>query len=142
MSILRARELADTLGRWAASDDAAEPEAPATRRAMRTAVELVSVLMDVERAAEERVLRFSYPFARTRGHCLHVLGCSATRASAVYRPLTTSEAEAFLRGSHERRRCAMCEPGIPEPSWVKVRPDGGRVHWRLADNVELPDRRE
>ena len=138
MSLARARELADTLGRWAASDDAAEPEAPATRRAMRTAAELVFVLMDVERAAEERVLRFSYPFARTRGHCLHALGCSATRASAGYRPLTTSQAEAFLRASHERRRCTMCEPGIPEPAWVQVRPAGGRVRWRLADDVELP----
>jgi len=138
VSLLRARELADTLGRWAASDDAAEPEAPATRRAMRTAAELVHVLMDVERAAEERVLRFSYPFARTRGHCLHVLGCSATRASAVYRPLTTGQAEAFLRKSHERRRCAMCEPDIPDPQWVQVRPANGRARWRLADDVELP----
>ena len=138
MSIIRARELAAALGRWADSDDAYEPEAPATSRAMRTAAELVSVLMDVERAAEERVLRFRYPFARTRaGHCLHVLGCPATRAAADYRPLTTSEAGAFLRASHERSRCTVCKPDIPDPPWVRVRTAAG-VRWRLADDVELP----
>ncbi len=110
---------------------------------MRTAGQLVFELMDVERAAEERVLRSDRPFARTSGTCLHVsrLLCDLV-ASASFRPLTRSQAEAFLRESHEHRRCAMCEPDIPEPSWVQVRSAGGRVRWRLADDVELPDRRE
>ena len=138
MSLIRAAELAAALGRWAASDDAFEPEAPATRRAMRTAAELVSVLIDVERAAQERVLRLRCPFARTRGHCLHILGCSATRGTADCWPLTQGQAEAFLRESHEHRRCTVCRPGIREPSWIRVRSAGGRARWRLADDVELP----
>ena len=137
MSLLRARELADTLGRWAASDDAAEPEAPATRRAMRTAAELVYVLMDVERAAEERVLRFSYPFARTRGHCLHVLGCSATRASAVYRPLTTSKAEAFLRNRTSAAAARCASRTFPSPRGSRYgRTAGGPAGG--ANDVKLP----
>jgi hypothetical protein len=136
VSLSRAHELAAALGQWAASDDAAEPEAPATRRAMHTAAELVSVLMDADRAAEERVLRLSYPFARTRGHCLHGLGCPATRASAAYWPMTTCEAQAYLRETHERRRCTVCQPDIPEPMWVRVVSAGGQVRWRLADDVD------
>ena len=82
------------------------------------------------------------PFARTTGDRLHTRGCfyvdrpGTPGASADHRPLTTAEAEAFLRQSHEHRRCTACRPRIRELSWVQVRTDGGRARWRLADDVD------
>ena len=58
-------------------------------------------------------------------------------AANGHRPLTQGQAEAWLRESHERRCCQVCQPGIPEAPWVQVRAAGGRVRWRLADDVEL-----
>ena len=46
-------------------------------------------------------------------------------------PLTLAEAAAWLRESHERRRCKLCVPDIQEPGWVKV----GR-RWRLIEDAE------
>jgi hypothetical protein len=142
-----ARELAAALGQWAASEDAAEPEAPATRRAMDTADELVSELMRVERAVEARWLWNlpGHPFARTGGDCLHVRECFYVDQSAEamfaagHQPLSRREAEAYLRESHDHYRCTVCAPGISEPPWVRVQTAGGRVRWRLADS---PPRRE
>jgi hypothetical protein len=146
VSIIKARELAADLGGWAAGDDGIEPEtAPWV---IDTAVKLVSVLADLDRRAEFRRLWDlpGRPFARTGGRCLHSRDCRRyvfrpgehDEAHLIgHQPLTASQAEAFLRESRERRRCAVCKPDIPEPTWVQVR-SGNGVRWRLADDVELP----
>lgn len=142
MTMIRARELAAALGQWAASADAAEPEAPATDWAISTADELVSELMRLERAAEARRIWSlpGHPFAYAGGHCVHVRDCFYVSQSeaAGHRPLTRVEAEAYLRESHDHRRCTVCAPDIPDPPWVRVRSASGQVRWRLADDVELP----
>ncbi len=134
MSLVRAWRLGAALGRWADGDGAAGPEDPETIRwAMRTAGQLVSEL------AQHQLWDYSgHPFVRTLGHCVHIRGCFATVASACRQVLTRGEAEAFLRASHERSRCSICQPDIPDPPWVRVVSPGGQVRWRLADDVELP----
>jgi hypothetical protein len=134
----RARNLAASLGRWAYDGDSrTEPEI--IRWAMVTAGNLVVELMRLEDAARQLRDLPDRPFARTGGLCLHGRGCSVTTGAALGgRPLTRSQAEAFLRESHEHRHCTMCRPDIPEPTWVRVVSTGGQVRWRLADDVELP----
>jgi hypothetical protein len=131
--------LSDAPGPWADDEDGTELDR--IRWAAAAASELVTRLMRLEEAAEAR-LRWDLPdrpFARTTSERLHTRACHyVNRASADHRPLTTAEAGAFLRESHEHRRCSVCRPDIGEPSWVQVRPPGGRVRWRLADDVELP----
>jgi hypothetical protein len=134
----RARSLAAALGRWAEDGDSSTgPEV--IRWAMVTAGNLVVELMRLETAAQQFWDLPDRPFARTSGLCLHARGCSATLGAALGgRPLTRSQAEAFLRESHEHRRCTMCQPDIPDPTWLRVVSAGGQVRWRLADDVELP----
>lgn len=79
-------------------------------------------------------------FAVNTGHVLHTLRCVDARGPDRVsldelacghlgsEPLTLTEAAAWLRESHERRRCMRCAPDIQEPGWIKV----GR-HWRLAE---------
>jgi hypothetical protein len=83
------------------------------------------------------------PFAQTRGHCLHTRSCGYVNQSPrpmapIHQPLTTSQAEAFLRETHEHRRCSVCHPDIPGPVWVRVVSAGGQVRFRLADDVNPP----
>jgi hypothetical protein len=73
-----------------------------------------------------------YPFAMVGG-CLHVRGCMYVASSRWL--LTPAEAEAYMRESHDHRRCTVCAPDIPEPSWLRVRTPGGRVRWRLVDEA-------
>ena len=136
MTPSRARYLAVALGQWAGDGDGStEPEV--IRWATITAGSLVVELMRLEDAAKARRPHLpDRPFARTSGNCLHARGCCHLTGTATFRPLTQGQAEAFLRVSHERRRCAVCQPDIPEPTWVKVRPANGRVRWRLADDVD------
>lgn len=82
-------------------------------------------------------------FAVNSGHVLHALGCVDARGPDRVnledrahehhgsQPLTLAEAAAWLRESHERRRCKLCVPDIQEPGWVKV----GR-RWRLIEDAE------
>jgi hypothetical protein len=95
--------------------------------------------MDLWRAAEAAWALPGRPFARTTGECLHTRDCYyVIRELDWHQALTPGQAEAFLRESHEHRRCQVCAPGISEAPWVRVRSPGGRVRWRLADDVELP----
>lgn len=130
---------------WADDDDGTGTELGLIRWAAETAGkladELTRLAADVGAAAEARRLWGlpGRPFARTcGGTCLHTRGCSNLTGCVSPQPLTTAEAAAFLRESHERRCCQVCQPGIPEAPWVRVRAAGGRVRWRLADDVELP----
>ncbi len=118
----------------------------AAETAGELAGELTRLAADVGAVVEAR-RRWSlpgHPFARTTGRRLHTRACfydnrsPTARTAAGHRPLTTGEAEAFLRESPEHRRCAVCRPRIRELSWVRVRPASGRAGWRLADEVELP----
>jgi len=137
---VRARELAAALGQWADGAYSAYPES--IPWAISKADQLVSELMRLERAVEARRIWNlpGHPFAYAGGRCLHVRDCLYVNQSAEmsHRPLTRDEAEAYLRGSHDHRRCVVCAPCIPEPPWVRVRSASGRVRWRLADDVELP----
>ncbi len=134
MSLIRARELAIALGKWAACNGRAEPEN--LRWAVSTANTLVNELMRLEEAAVWSLP--GHPFAYAGGARVHVRDCfyvdQSTRATG-HRPLTPGEAEAFLRESHEHRRCMVCAPDIPEPLWVR-RQIGGRVRWLPADHVD------
>lgn len=127
-------------GPWADDEDGTELDR--IRWAAAAASELVTRLMRLEEAVEARLLWDlpDRPFARTTGDRLHTRDCfyvnRAATMAAGHRPLTTAEAQAYLRESHEHRRCSVCQPDIPEPPWVQVRPDGGRVRWRLADDVD------
>ncbi len=138
MTPSRARSLAAALGRWA--EDEYSGTGPETIRwAMAKAGNLVVELLKLETAA--RAQQHSdgpdRPFTRTSGHCLHARGCfMATGAALGGRPLTRSQAEAYLRETHERRRCTVCRPDIAEPTWVRVVSAGGQVRWRLADDVD------
>ncbi len=138
---------------WA-DDDGIGAELELIRWAAETAGKLADELRrlaaDVGAAVEARRLWGlpGLPYARTSGNRLHTRDCfhvgrtGRALADSGHRPLTQSQAEAFLRDSPARRRCKACQPDIPDPVWVQVRPANGRVGWRLADNVELPDRRE
>lgn len=78
-------------------------------------------------------------YARTGGDCLHVRDCSYVVPELDWHDLLTrSEAEAYLRKSHDNRRCTVCAPDIPDAPWVRVRSPGGQVRWRLADDVGTP----
>jgi hypothetical protein len=134
----RARSLAAALGRWA--DDEYNGTGPETIRwAMAKAGNLVAELVRLEAAARAHSDLPDRPFARTSGLCLHARGCFVMSGAALAgRPLTRSQAEAFLRESHERRRCRFCQPDIADPTWVRVRSAGGQARWRLTDDLELP----
>ena len=135
---------------WADDDDGTGTELGLIRWAAETAGtlagELTRLAADVGAAAEARRLWGlpGHPYACTGGDRLHTRDCGylvrSGRAMAANgnRPLTQGQAEAWLRASHERRCCQVCQPGIPEAPWVRVRAAGGRVRWRLADDVELP----
>ncbi len=84
-------------------------------------------------------------FAVNGGRVLHTPGCSCVLGPARMSvddfdgrgnhsggsaPLTRPEAEAWLRGDHERRRCKMCAPDVQLPRWAKV----GR-RWVLAEDA-------
>ena len=132
MSPGRARTLAAALGRWAL-----DGREGSLRWAVSTTVELLAELDRLEK--RDTSLRlwdpYGYPFARMGGGCcLHTRGCPP-RGSEV-QPLTRAEAEAFLRQSHERRRCTVCAPDIRDPPWVRVQSAGGQVRWHLADAEE------
>lgn len=138
MSLARARVLAAGLGGWAVGagigidgDGAGAGAGPESAEAIGWAVdragELLSVLIDAERAAEFARLWGlpGRPFARTpSGRCLHRRDCRGH----VYRPgeredahlfgswpLTAEEAEAFLAESPERRCCKVCKPDLEAP---------------------------
>ena len=130
-------------GPWA---DDGGTELDFIRWAASAASELLTGLRRLEEAAEARRLWDlpGHPFARTTGRRLHTRDCfyvnrsPTARTATGHGPLTTGEAEAFLRESPEHRRCAVCRPRIPEPSWIQIRPAGGRVRWRLADDASPP----
>jgi len=130
---------------WADDDDGTGTELGLLRWAAETAGKLAEQLTrlaaDVGAAAEARRLWGlpGHPYACTQGDRLHTRDCHyVNRTAPGHRPLTTEQATAWLRESHEHRRCAVCQPDIPDPPWVRVRTAAGRVRWRLADDVELP----
>lgn len=131
-----ARQLAVVLTGWERQGDAS---LGTIGWAVNAADELLMDLVRLEDRARAHQLWSlpDHPFARTGGRCLHIRGCFYV-SSPGHQPLTRSEAEAYLRKSHDRRRCQVCAPGIPEPPWVRVRSPGGQARWRLADDVELP----
>jgi hypothetical protein len=134
----RARSLAAALGRWA-EDEYSGTGPEAIRWAMAKAGNLVVELVRLEAAARAHWDLPDRPFARTSGFCLHARGCFVMSGAALAgRPLTRSQAEAFLRERHEHRRCTMCQPDIPEALWVRVVSAGGQVRWRLAEDVSPP----
>ena len=136
MSRVRACGLAAALGRWAEDGDGSTTEPEIIRWAAVTAGNLVVELMRLEDAAKARRPHSDRPFARTSGSCLHARFCSPPTGTASFRPLTRSQAEAFLRESHEHRVRNACRPDIPDPPWVRVRSTSGRARWRLADDVD------
>jgi hypothetical protein len=92
---------------------------------------------------EAHVRAWEYPgieFAVRSGRCVHVAGLCGnqhiptfdewTQGHTMARPLTRSEAEAWLRENHEHRRCRVCAPDIQEPAWVKV-----ERRWVLAESM-------
>jgi len=126
-----ARRRAEALGRWAWSNEGADPKE--IRWAVITAAELLARLGSA-------VDFPGYPFACTGGRCLHTSSCFHAGAGLWPWPdlLTRSEAEAFLRNSPEHRRCKVCQPDIPDAPWVRVRSPGGQVRVRLAEDVSPP----
>lgn len=110
----------------------------AAETAGKLADELTRLAADVGAVVEAR-RRWGlpdHPYAATSGRRLHTRDCFVVnRAAAGHRPLTTGQAEAYLRESREHRRCAFCQPGIPSPLWVQIRPANGRVRWRLAEDL-------
>ena len=139
MSRVRACGLAAALGRWAEDGDSSTTEPEVIRWAAVTAGNLVVELMRLEDTAKARRPHLpDRPFARTSGSCLHSRFCRYLTGTASFRPLTRSQAESFLRESHEHRLCKACRPDIPAPPWIRVRSTNRRARWRLADDVELP----
>lgn len=132
VSLARARVLAAGLGGWAVGtgidgDEVGPESAEAIGWAVDRAGELLSVLIDAERAAEfARLWKLpGRPFARTPGgRCLHRRDCRGHIFRPGERedahmfgswPLTADEAREFLAESPERRCCKVCKPDPEAP---------------------------